>query len=63
MLPIPGQQTADGIAVLFSDSSFVAMSETLERTIHAIPVSELVGFLLRLFDFGFGAHFLGGGVG
>ena len=63
MLPITGQKTADRIAVLFGNCSFVAMSETLERKIYTVPVSQLVGLFLRFFDLGIGAHSLGRGFG
>ena len=63
MLPITGQKAADRITVLFGDSSLVAMSETLERAIYAVPVSQLVGLFLRFFDLGFGAQLLGRGFG
>ena len=63
MLPIAGQQAADRIAVLFGDSSFVAMSETFERAIDAIPVSQLVSFLLRFPDLCFSTDFLSGRLG
>ena len=42
MLPIASQQTADRIAVLFGDSSLVAMGKAFERAIDAIPVSQFV---------------------
>jgi len=63
MLPIAGQKTANRIAVLFGDASLVAMSETLEGAIYAVPVSQLVGLFLRFFDLGFGANSLGCGFG
>jgi hypothetical protein len=61
MLPIAGQKAADRIAVLFGDSSLVAMSETLEGAIYAVPVSQLVSLFLRFFDLGFGTYSLGCG--
>lgn len=63
MLPIASQQTADRIAVLFGDSSLVAMGETFERAIDAIPVSQLVSFPLRQLDLRFSTHFLSGRFG
>ena len=39
------------------------MSETLEREIYTVPVSQLVGLFLRFFDLGIGAHSLGRGFG
>jgi hypothetical protein len=35
------------------------MSETLERAIYTVPISQLVGLFLRFFDLGFGANSLG----
>jgi hypothetical protein len=63
MLPIASQKTADRIAVLFGDTPLVAMSETLERAIYAVPVSQLASLFLRFFDLGFGAHSLCRGFG